>query len=87
MFDAGDGLPARGNDIDLIRHAEPPPARTEESAFRGTVNFPISPARNVGACFWAGADGFMKSRATLVMILINCWRAGFPMDEAAFVVR
>ena len=59
IFYANDGLPKRGNDIDLIRHVEPPPSQLTESAFRGTVHYPISPAIISGACFWAGEDGWV----------------------------
>lgn len=59
LFDQNDGLPARGNDIELIRHIEPPPGRIEESAFRGTVHYPLSPALEAGACFWAGDGGWL----------------------------
>ena len=54
------GLPARGTDIELIRQVEPPPARSAESAFRGTMNYPESLVRDVaGACGWAGERGWV----------------------------
>lgn len=54
-----DGLPLRGNDIDLIRHIEPPTTRAEESAFRGTVPFPSYPAITGSAVDWAGEGGWI----------------------------
>lgn len=53
------GLPAGGTDIDLVRHAEPPPARKEPSAFIGTVPFPKAPGFEAGAAYWAGEDGWV----------------------------
>src|SRR5438045_1314979 len=53
--DEMDGLPGKGSDIDLIRHAEPPAVREIESAFRGTVHFPLLPT--VSAAEWAGEGG------------------------------
>ncbi len=53
------GLPAKGKDIDLIRHIEPPPNRAEASAFIGTVQFPVSPAHDAGAAYWAGDGGWV----------------------------
>jgi hypothetical protein len=54
-----DGLPARGDDVDLIRHVEPPPTRERESAFRGTCVFPKMACGTAGAVFWAGEDGYV----------------------------
>lgn len=59
IFTENSGLPARGKDVDLIRHVEPPVARDETSAFRGTVPYPQSPALDAGACHWAGAGGWV----------------------------
>ncbi len=59
-FEINRGLPAKGSDIDLIRHVEPPPQRKEESAFRGTTPFPRSPIDDrTGAIYWAGDGGFL----------------------------
>jgi hypothetical protein len=56
-FKSGNGFPLRGNDIDLIRHVEPPPGRKDESAFLGTVFFPSLP--EVGATEWAMEGGWV----------------------------
>ena len=53
------GLPMRGNDIDLIRHAEPPPERLALSAFIGTVPFPRAPGYDAGAVYWAKEGGWV----------------------------
>lgn len=58
------GLPERGDNIDLLNHVEPPPLGCKEegnnSAFRGTVLFPNFPACfELGASFWAGEGGWV----------------------------
>ena len=53
------GLPARGKDIELTRHVEPTSGREQESAFVGTVRFPVAPGYDAGAAFWAGAGGWV----------------------------
>jgi hypothetical protein len=53
------GLPAKGMDIDLVRHVEPLPGAAENSAFRGTVQFPLSPGFDSGAALWAGEGGWV----------------------------
>jgi hypothetical protein len=55
--DQHSGLPATGDDLDLIRHKEPPPQRERPSAFRGTVPFPLSPCGDAGAALWAQEGG------------------------------
>ena len=50
------GLPARGNNIDLIQHAiENAPDR----AFRGTTAEPLSQYKDAGAVLWAGEGGLV----------------------------
>jgi hypothetical protein len=53
------GLPARGTDIELTKHVEPSPGQATNSAFRGTVNFPLSPLKDAGAALWAGDGGWI----------------------------
>lgn len=53
-FDENDGLPARGKDIELIRHVQPPPGSQPDSAFRGTTSYPVSPALDAGVLWWIG---------------------------------
>lgn len=55
----GRGLPSKGTDIDLVRHAEPLPSALEKSAFIGTCPFPQAPGYSAGALFWAGEDGWV----------------------------
>lgn len=59
IFIAESGLPKKGTDIELTRHVEPPPQRESPSAFRGTVQFPLSPDKSSGACLWAGDNGLI----------------------------
>lgn len=59
-FIASKGLPFRGNDLDLARHAECPAGYDpEKSAFRGTVPFPAYPGFYSGATHWAGKGGLV----------------------------
>lgn len=58
-FYGNGGFKLRGKDIDLIRHVEPPPSRIEESAFMGTVNFPVATYGEAGAADWAGSGGWV----------------------------
>lgn len=59
-FVASKGLPLRGNDIDLARHADQPAGyKSTDSAFRGTVPFPAYPGFTNGAVHWAGSGGLV----------------------------
>lgn len=70
------GLPKRGGDIDLIRHAEPPPTREEPSAFIGTVPFPNAPGFKAGAVYWADDGGFVYHIKDWPGYDINCLLEG-----------
>jgi hypothetical protein len=50
------GLPARGNNIDLIDHATNNP---ESRAFRGTTQQPMTQNKDAGAVHWAGEGGLV----------------------------
>lgn len=59
-FVAAKGLPFRGTDIDLARHADHPVGYDpDKSAFRGTVPFPIYPGFTHGAAHWASIGGLV----------------------------
>lgn len=58
-FRTHNGLPARGTDIELIHHVEPETSTNSNTAFRGTVHFPISPDQRAGACLWAQDNGLI----------------------------
>lgn len=58
-FRAQRGLPARGTDIELIHHVEPETIANPDTAFRGTVPFPLSPDKQSGACLWAQDNGLI----------------------------
>lgn len=55
------GLPARGTDTDLIKHVEPPAGHSQNSAFRGTVPYPVYPAVEGPSCAaeWADLGGWV----------------------------
>jgi len=46
------GLPAKGTDLELLHHAEPPPGVAPNSAFRGATLFVLSLLRDAGAALW-----------------------------------
>lgn len=46
------GLPRKGTDLELLRHAEPPYEAQSNSAFRGTTQFLLSALRDAGAALW-----------------------------------
>jgi hypothetical protein len=50
------GLPRRGDNLDLLNHAEPSPA-APKSAFRGCVQFALTPDKTAGAALWADDGG------------------------------
>lgn len=50
-----EGLPGRGDNIDLIQHAGNAPDR----AFRGTTEMMLTPDRQAGAILWADDGGFV----------------------------
>ncbi|MDO3578255.1 hypothetical protein [Ralstonia pseudosolanacearum] len=58
-FRTHSGLPARGTDIELIHHVEPETNTNPNTAFRGTVPFPLSPDKQSGACLWAQDNGLI----------------------------
>src|ERR1700733_7161608 len=50
--EAANGLPAKGSNLELIDHAEPPPGRANDSAFRGCTEMYLSPFGDAGAALW-----------------------------------
>jgi hypothetical protein len=56
-----EGLPARGTNVSLQDHCEPPPdaAAKGGSAFRGGTQFPSSPHAAEGAAYWAKEGGYV----------------------------
>lgn len=70
---AHDGLPRRGEDIDLIGHADRPPGYDpNRSAFRGTTPYPLSPLKDSGAVLWAGEGGWIYEIKCYVGYDLNC---------------
>ncbi|CAN7508863.1 hypothetical protein LJR296_003382 [Cupriavidus necator] len=59
LYEEHAGLPRKGNDIELQRHVEPPAGLPANSAFRGTMEFPMSPACDASPAFWAGEGGWV----------------------------
>lgn len=53
------GLPRKGDNIELLKHIEPLPGEQNDSAFRGTMQFPMSPACDASPAFWAGEGGWV----------------------------
>lgn len=56
------GLPAKGQDIELVRHVEPAPGDDGKSAFRGTTqleSFPPDYENSHGAAAWAREGGLV----------------------------
>jgi hypothetical protein len=51
-----EGLPARGNNVDLIQHAID---NAPDRAFRGTTLEPLSQNKDSGAVLWAGDGGLV----------------------------
>jgi hypothetical protein len=49
---ANAGLPPKGNDLELLHHAEPTTGSNSNSAFRGTTLTPLSQLRDAGAALW-----------------------------------
>jgi hypothetical protein len=49
---SGGGLAAKGDDLELIHHAEPLAGASRQSAFRGTVQVPLSAILDSGAALW-----------------------------------
>ena len=75
------GLPMRGNDIDLIKHVEPPAGQGANSAFIGTVYFPESPAYDdFGAATWADEGGWVYHIQDWPGYDVNCLLAGRIKD-------
>jgi hypothetical protein len=50
--EAAGGLPAKGKNVDLIAHAEPPPGAPDDSAFRGCTVHLLFPSGDAGAALW-----------------------------------
>jgi hypothetical protein len=46
------GLPAKGTDLELLHHAEPPPGITPNSAFRRRTQYVLSMLHDAGAALW-----------------------------------
>lgn len=52
-----DGLPSRGNDLNLQKHTET--NSNSDTAFRGTTSLPSYPGTTHGAAYWPGEGGIV----------------------------
>lgn len=86
-FKQNEGLPAKGVDIELVRHVEDNQGVTGRSAFRGTTLLQSFPPDDDNAHGAVRVDWYIRSVISLAMMSTYCWMDGFLMAWAGFVAR